>query len=92
MAAVKRAQSEPGTGAAGLQALGVMVGDAKVVGVGEATHGSHEFSALKDRLLRYLVEQKGCTAFALEISGLRVCGSTTTSSTATATHGRSSTK
>ncbi|WP_234392189.1 erythromycin esterase family protein [Streptomyces sp. WM6378] len=67
--------TEPGSGTADLQALGVMVGDAKVVGVGEATHGSHEFFALKDRLFRYLVEQKGFTTFALEISwsaGLRI--------------------
>ncbi|MFE9555143.1 erythromycin esterase family protein [Streptomyces sp. NPDC006692] len=67
--------TEPGTGTADLRALGAMVGDAKVVGVGEATHGSHEFFALKDRLFRYLVEQKGFTTFALEISwsaGLRI--------------------
>ncbi|WP_338933254.1 erythromycin esterase family protein [Streptomyces netropsis] len=67
--------AEPGTGTADLHALGVMVGDAKVVGVGEATHGSHEFFALKDRVFRYLVEQKGFTTFALEISwsaGLRI--------------------
>ncbi|MBP2403352.1 erythromycin esterase family protein [Streptomyces syringium] len=67
--------TEPGTGTADLHALGVMVGDAKVVGVGEATHGSHEFFALKDRVFRYLVEQKGFTTFALEISwsaGLRI--------------------
>ncbi|MFI0976405.1 erythromycin esterase family protein [Streptomyces sp. NPDC021093] len=66
---------EPGTGTADLHALGVMVGDAKVVGVGEATHGSHEFFALKDRIFRYLVEQKGFTTFALEISwsaGLKI--------------------
>ncbi|MFI6682848.1 erythromycin esterase family protein [Streptomyces sp. NPDC050485] len=65
----------PGTGTADLRALGVMVGDAKVVGVGEATHGSHEFFALKDRVFRYLVEQKGFTTFALEVSwsaGLRI--------------------
>ncbi|WP_370217679.1 erythromycin esterase family protein [Kitasatospora sp. GAS1066B] len=52
-----------------------MVGDAKVVGLGEATHGSHEFFALKDRVFRYLVEQKGFTTFALEMSwsaGLRI--------------------
>ncbi|WP_185993836.1 erythromycin esterase family protein [Streptomyces benahoarensis] len=67
--------TEPGTGTADLHALGVTVGDAKVVGVGEATHGSHEFFALKDRVFRYLVEQKGFTTFALEISwsaGLRI--------------------
>ncbi|WP_411143994.1 erythromycin esterase family protein [Streptomyces sp. x-80] len=67
--------AEPGTGTADLRALGMMVGDAKVVGVGEATHGSHEFFALKDRLFRYLVEQKGFTTFTLEVSwsaGLRI--------------------
>ncbi|MFE7661674.1 erythromycin esterase family protein [Streptomyces celluloflavus] len=67
--------TEPGTGTADLRALGTMVGNAKVVGVGEATHGSHEFFALKDRLFRYLVEQKGFTTFTLEVSwsaGLRI--------------------
>ncbi|MDH6116997.1 erythromycin esterase [Kitasatospora sp. GAS204A] len=67
--------AEPGTGTADLRPLGVMVGDAKVVGLGEATHGSHEFFALKDRVFRYLVEQKGFTTFALEMSwsaGLRI--------------------
>ncbi|MFJ8476355.1 erythromycin esterase family protein [Kitasatospora sp. NPDC094011] len=67
--------AEPGTGTADLRALGAMVGDAKVVGLGEATHGSHEFFALKDRLFRYLVEKKGFTTFTLEMSwsaGLRI--------------------
>ncbi|MFD5389035.1 erythromycin esterase family protein [Streptomyces sp. NPDC127074] len=67
--------TEPGTGTADLHALAEMVGDAKVVGMGEATHGSHEFFAFKDRVFRYLVEQKGFTTFALEMSwsaGLRI--------------------
>ncbi|MER7848470.1 erythromycin esterase family protein [Kitasatospora sp. NPDC096077] len=67
--------AEPGTGTADLRALGAMVGDAKVVGLGEATHGSHEFFALKDRIFRYLVEKKGFTTFTLEMSwsaGLRI--------------------
>ncbi|MFE7313112.1 erythromycin esterase family protein [Streptomyces sp. NPDC057555] len=67
--------AEPGADSADLRDLGVMVGDAKVVGLGEATHGSHEFFALKDRVFRYLVEQKGFTTFALEMSwsaGLRI--------------------
>ncbi|MFE7121649.1 erythromycin esterase family protein, partial [Streptomyces sp. NPDC057654] len=58
-----------------LRAIGRMIGDAKVVGVGEATHGSHEFIANKDRLFRYLIEQKGFTTFALEANwgaGLRI--------------------
>ncbi|MFD9884102.1 erythromycin esterase family protein [Streptomyces alboflavus] len=57
-----------------LRPLGRMVGDAKVVGLGEATHGTHEFFTMKDRLFRYLVEEKGFRTFSLEASwttGLR---------------------
>ncbi|MFC0623678.1 erythromycin esterase family protein [Kribbella deserti] len=49
-----------------LRAFGRMVGDATVVGVGEATHNSHEFFTQKHRLFRYLVREKGFTTFALE--------------------------
>ncbi|UKY51043.1 erythromycin esterase family protein [Streptomyces inhibens] len=67
--------TEPGKNTADLGALGSMIGDAKVVGLGEATHGSHEFFAMKERVFRYLVEKKGFTTFALELSwsaGLQV--------------------
>ena len=67
--------TDPGADTTDLRALGTMVGDAEVVGLGEATHGSHEFFALKDRVFRYLVEKKGFTTFALEMSwsaGLRI--------------------
>ncbi|WP_206050875.1 erythromycin esterase family protein [Nocardioides speluncae] len=57
---------EPGGPAGDLRPFGRMVDDATVVGVGEATHGSHEFFALKDRVLRYLVRAKGFRTFALE--------------------------
>ncbi|GAA1387101.1 hypothetical protein GCM10009639_11780 [Kitasatospora putterlickiae] len=60
--------TEPGGRTADLRALGTMIGDAKVVGLGEATHGSHEFFAMKHRLFRHLVEEKGFTTFALETS------------------------
>ncbi|WP_405408010.1 erythromycin esterase family protein [Streptomyces decoyicus] len=60
--------AEPGRNTADLRALGSMIGDAKVVGLGEATHGSHEFFAMKERVFRYLVEEKGFTTFALELS------------------------
>ncbi|MFF1295767.1 MULTISPECIES: hypothetical protein [unclassified Streptomyces] len=43
-----------------------MIGDARVVGLGEATHSSHDFFALKDRVFRHLVEEKGFRTFALE--------------------------
>ncbi|GGV47896.1 hypothetical protein GCM10010277_40770 [Streptomyces longisporoflavus] len=66
--------TDPGGSAKDLRPLGRMVGDAKVVGLGEATHGSHEFFTMKDRVFRYLVEEKGFTTFAQEVSwttGLR---------------------
>lgn len=60
--------TEPDAPAAGLRSLGAMIGDARVVGFGEATHGSHEFFTMKHRVFRYLVEEKGFTTFALEAS------------------------
>ncbi|ARZ70910.1 erythromycin esterase [Streptomyces albireticuli] len=67
--------TEPKGPTGDLRPLGRMIGDAKVVGLGEATHSSHEFFANKHRVLRHLVEEKGFTAFALEAnwsSGLRI--------------------
>ncbi|MGW4023545.1 erythromycin esterase family protein [Streptomyces sp. NPDC005009] len=58
-----------------LKALGRMVGDAHVVGLGEASHSAHEFFTLKQRVFRHLVATKGFTTFALEASwstGLRL--------------------
>lgn len=43
-----------------------IVGDAKVVGVGEATHSSGEFLRAKHRIFEQLVERQGFTTFALE--------------------------
>ncbi|MET9699947.1 erythromycin esterase family protein [Streptomyces sp. NPDC006529] len=67
--------TEPGGRTTDLRALGSMIGEAVVVGLGEATHGSHEFFAMKERVFRHLVEEKGFTTFALEMSwtaGLRI--------------------
>ncbi|KOG41756.1 erythromycin esterase family protein [Streptomyces resistomycificus] len=66
---------EPGGDSRDLRSLGRMIGDARVVGLGEATHGSHDFFALKDRVFRHLVEEKGFRTFALEVpwsTGLRL--------------------
>ncbi|MBM7171217.1 erythromycin esterase family protein [Streptomyces sp. G44] len=60
--------TDPGGRTTDLRALGAMVGGAEVVGLGEATHGSHEFFAMKERVFRHLVEEKGFTTFALEMS------------------------
>jgi erythromycin esterase len=49
-----------------LEPLAAMVGDARIVGVGEATHSSSEFFTLKHKIFRELVEEKGFTTFALE--------------------------
>ncbi len=43
-----------------------VVGDARVVALGEATHGSRELFQLKHRVLELLVERAGFTAFAIE--------------------------
>ncbi|MBB2908866.1 erythromycin esterase [Streptosporangium becharense] len=59
--------TEPGGNRVDLRALGSMIGDAKVVGLGEATHGSHEFFTMKERVFRHLVKEKGFTTFALEL-------------------------
>ncbi|MFY9631985.1 MAG: erythromycin esterase family protein [Candidatus Cybelea sp.] len=46
--------------------IGAAIGDARIVGMGEGSHGSSEFFGFKDRLFRYLVEKKGFTIFAME--------------------------
>ncbi|GAA0592799.1 hypothetical protein GCM10009534_28890 [Kribbella sandramycini] len=45
------------------------LGDVRVVGLGEATHGTREFFQLKALMVRYLVERAGFRVFALEAPG-----------------------
>lgn len=47
-------------------AFGRAVGDARIVSLGEASHGTREFFEMKHRLLQYLVNEKGFTVFAME--------------------------
>lgn len=49
-----------------MAAIGKLCSDAKVVGIGEPTHGTHEALQFKLRLLEYLVTQKGFNTIALE--------------------------
>lgn len=51
-----------------LEPLGVAIGDARIVALGEATHGSHEVFQLKHRILEYLVTKHGFTSFGIEAS------------------------
>jgi erythromycin esterase-like protein len=57
---------EAGNGFADMEPLGKVVGDARIVALGEATHGTREFFQLKHRMIEYLATQKGFTIFSIE--------------------------
>lgn len=57
---------EAGNGFDDMQRLGPIVGDARIVALGEATHGTHEFFQFKHRMLEFLSTQKGFTIFSIE--------------------------
>lgn len=42
------------------------LGDARIVGLGEATHGTREFFQMKQRIFQYLVKYQGHRAFGFE--------------------------
>lgn len=58
--------ARPGSGCADLQPLLEMIGDARIVALGEATHGTCEFFAMKHRILECLVEERGFSLFLVE--------------------------
>jgi erythromycin esterase len=66
--AVPLKTAEAGNGFDDLAAVGEMAGNARVVALGEATHGTREFFQLKHRILEYLVAKKGFTIFGIEAS------------------------
>jgi erythromycin esterase len=66
--AARLATVEAGHGFADMKEIGRMVGGARVVSLGEATHGSREFFQLKHRMLEYLVTERGFDVFAIEAS------------------------
>lgn len=49
-----------------LAPIASIVGDARTVGLGEATHGTREFYELRHRLTRFLVEEMGFSIIAIE--------------------------
>jgi erythromycin esterase len=57
---------DPALAAGDLEPLRQIVGKASVVGLGEAIHTSGGFYAMKDRVFRFLVEEMGFRAFAME--------------------------
>lgn len=57
---------DPGGSDADLAPLRPMVGQASIVGLGEETHGTHEFFQIKARLAEFLIAHLGFTAFVME--------------------------
>jgi hypothetical protein len=64
--AVPLATVQPGADVTDLAPLRAMVGSARLLGMGEGTHGTREFFLLKHRVLQYLVSEMGFTHFAIE--------------------------
>ena len=58
----------PGSGTADLQPFADVLAGVRVIGLGEATHGSREFFLLKHRMLEFLVTEQGFTVLAMEAS------------------------
>ena len=51
-----------------LNPLKEIIGNAKIVALGEVSHGSSEIFRMKSRIIRYLVEKAGFNVFAIEAS------------------------
>ena len=64
--AIPLTSTEPGTSLDDLECLRELIGDARIVALGEQTHGTHEFQTMKHRIMRFLVEEMGFTALGLE--------------------------
>jgi erythromycin esterase len=59
---------EPRSGFADIEPLRSTIGNARIVSLGEATHGTREFFQLKHRLVEYCVSFLGITIFGIEAS------------------------
>ena len=64
--AIRLQSVEAGHGFDDMQPLAGVVGDARLVALGEATHGTREFFQLKHRMVEFLASQKGFTIFSIE--------------------------
>jgi erythromycin esterase len=64
--AIALRSTRPGSGWDDLEPLRDVLERARVVALGEATHGTREFFRLKQRLVEYLVSALGFNVFALE--------------------------
>ena len=64
--AVRLATTEPGEGLVDLRPLKKIVGSARLVALGEATHGTRELYRVRHRVFELLAEEMGLTAIAIE--------------------------
>lgn len=58
--------AEPGTDYEDLMPLKTMIGAARIVALGEATHGTKEFFQMKHRITEFLAHEMGFTIFGIE--------------------------
>lgn len=58
--------TDPAASTADLEPVGRLLAGARIVGAGEASHGTREFFQVKHRLFRHLVEHHGFTTLAME--------------------------
>ena len=59
---------QAGSGFADLEPLKNILAGKRIVALGEATHGTHEFFQMKGRMLEFLVREMGYQNFGMEIS------------------------
>src|SRR5262245_56718155 len=64
--ALPLASAEPGSSFEDLEQLRPLIADARIVSLGEATHGTREFFQLKHRMIEYCVSQLGFTMIGFE--------------------------
>ena len=65
-AAIPLTNISPDAGLEDMSPLLPVVGNARIVAMGEATHGTRQFFELKHRMLEFLAEKMGFTVFAIE--------------------------
>jgi len=64
--AIPLASAQAGQGFDDLDPLRAVIGDARIVGMGEPTHGTREAFQFKHRMFEFLVEKMGFNIFAIE--------------------------
>jgi erythromycin esterase len=64
--AIKIKTVEAGNGFDDLQPLKKIIGNSRIVGLGENTHGTSEVFRMKHRLVEFLIEDMGYSVFAIE--------------------------